>query len=167
MEKNAKTQTIIHVFCREKLKSDDSCHVDLKKKSHSASLRDTMIPFYMTCEWQIPTANVIFFSGDRCEGTGNPVIDRLSNLQRIAEILVSKFGGSINAWVIEASTFSGPFAVYKDFIPTVNSWGEPKSYNPTGFPASASTITLLSNCLQEVCVISLCFHASLFVVFDS
>ncbi|KAF7138392.1 hypothetical protein RHSIM_Rhsim07G0035200 [Rhododendron simsii] len=97
----------------------------------------------------IPTANVIFFSGDRCEGTGNPVIDRLSNLQRIAEILVSKFGGSINAWVIEASTFSGPFAVYKDFIPTVNSWGEPKSYNPTGFPASASTFTLLSNCLQE------------------
>lgn len=77
------------------------------------------------------------------------MIERLSNLERIAEILVSKFGGSVNAWVIEASTFNGPFAVYKDFIPTVNSWGEPKSYNPKGFPASVSTVTLLLNCLQQ------------------
>ncbi|XP_057499005.1 uncharacterized protein LOC130783418 isoform X2 [Actinidia eriantha] len=96
-----------------------------------------------------PSANVIFFNGDRVKGTGNPVIERLSDLQRIAEILVSKFGSSINAWVIESSTFNGPFAVYKDFIPSVNSWGEPKSYNPTGFLASTSTVNLLSNCLRE------------------
>ncbi|XP_052193606.1 uncharacterized protein LOC127802021 isoform X2 [Diospyros lotus] len=97
----------------------------------------------------IPSANAILFNGDRVEGTGNPVIDRLSDLQRIAEILVSKFGSSVNVWVIEASTFNGPFAVYKDFIPSVNCWGEPKSYNSNGFPASASTATLLSNCLKE------------------
>ncbi|PSS24108.1 UPF0565 protein like [Actinidia chinensis var. chinensis] len=96
-----------------------------------------------------PSANVIFFNGDRVKGTGNPVIERLSDLQRIAEILVSKFGSSINAWVIESSTFNGPFAVYKDFIPSVNSWGEPRSYNPTGFLASTSTVNLLSNCLRE------------------
>ncbi|XP_059633852.1 uncharacterized protein LOC132276445 [Cornus florida] len=98
----------------------------------------------------VPSVNAIFFSGDRVEGTGNPVIERLSNLERIAEILVSKLGGSINAWVIEASTFNGPFAVYKDFIPSVNHWGEPKVYNPAGFPASTSTISLLSNCFKEV-----------------
>ncbi|KAL7233706.1 hypothetical protein ACSBR1_017341 [Camellia fascicularis] len=97
----------------------------------------------------IPSANAIFFNGDRVEGSGNRVIERLSDLPKIAEILVSKFGGSINAWVIEASTFNGPFAVYRDFIPSLNSWGEPKSYNPTGFPASTSIISLLSNCLKE------------------
>ncbi|KDP28821.1 hypothetical protein JCGZ_14592 [Jatropha curcas] len=97
----------------------------------------------------VPSANAIFFSGDRVEGTENPVIERLSDLQKIAEILVSKFGGSVNAWVIEASSFNGPFAVYKDFIPSVNCWGEPKSYSPAGFPASTSTISLLSNCIRE------------------
>ncbi|KAL4600063.1 hypothetical protein ACB092_11G171100 [Castanea dentata] len=98
----------------------------------------------------VPSANAIFFNGDRIEGTGIPVIERLSDLQNIAEILVSKFGGSINAWVVVASVFNGPFAVYKDFIPSVNQWGEPKSYSPVGFPASRTTVSLLSNCLEEV-----------------
>ncbi|XP_058008266.1 uncharacterized protein LOC110637573 isoform X2 [Hevea brasiliensis] len=71
------------------------------------------------------------------------------SLAKVAEILVSKFGGSVNAWVIEASIFNGPFAVYRDLIPSVNRWGEPKSYSPAGFPASTSTISLLSNCLKE------------------
>ncbi|KAK1560929.1 hypothetical protein Q3G72_032435 [Acer saccharum] len=52
------------------------------------------------------------------EGTGNPVIEKLSDLQKIAEILVSKFGSSFSAWVIEASDFNGPFAVYNDFVPS-------------------------------------------------
>lgn len=99
----------------------------------------------------MPSANAIFFNGDRIEGTGNPVIERLSDLQNIAKILVSKFGGSINAWVVEASVFNGPFAVYKDFIPSVNQRGEPKSYSPIGFPASRTTVSLLSDCLEEVC----------------
>ncbi|PON70193.1 hypothetical protein TorRG33x02_257430 [Trema orientale] len=97
----------------------------------------------------VPSANAIFFSGDRVVGTENPVIERLSDLQNIAEVLVSKIAGSVNAWVIEASMFSGPFAVYKDFIPSVNQRGEPKSYDPTGFPASSSVVSLLSNCLKE------------------
>lgn len=99
---------------------------------------------------RVPIANAIFFCGDRVEGTGNPVIERLSDLQKLSEIVVSKFGSFINAWVIEASVFNGPFAVYKDFIPSVNQYGEPRSYHPVGFPASASTISLLSNCLEEV-----------------
>ncbi|PIA28682.1 hypothetical protein AQUCO_06700005v1 [Aquilegia coerulea] len=101
----------------------------------------------------VPSANAIFFTGDRVEGTGNPVIERLSNKQNIADILVSKYqnlGVSVNAWVVEASTFNGPFAVYKEFIPSVNSWGEPKCYKPDGFPASSTTVLLLSSCLEEV-----------------
>ncbi|PNX80213.1 hypothetical protein L195_g036210, partial [Trifolium pratense] len=47
------------------------------------------------------------------------------DLQKLSEIVVSKFGSSINAWVIEASVFNGPFAVYKDFISSVNQYGEP------------------------------------------
>ncbi|XVF73518.1 hypothetical protein PTKIN_Ptkin12aG0208000 [Pterospermum kingtungense] len=97
----------------------------------------------------VPSANAIFFNGDRVEGTRNPVVQRLSDSQKIAEVLVSKFGVSVNAWVIEASIFNGPFAVYKDFIPSVNRYGEPQSYSPIGFPASTSTISLLSNCLQQ------------------
>ena len=100
---------------------------------------------------QVPVANAIFFCGDRVEGTGNPVIERLSDLQKLSEIVVSKFGYSINAWVIQASVFNGPFAVYKDFIPSMNQYGEPRSYHPIGFPASTSTISLLFNCLEEVC----------------
>lgn len=99
---------------------------------------------------QVPSTNVIFFSGDRVQGTGNPVIEKLSDLKTITDILVSKLGDSINAWVIEASTFNGPFAVYKDFIPSVNQRGEPKSYDAAGFSASTSIALLLSNCLKEV-----------------
>lgn len=98
----------------------------------------------------MPSQNAIFFSGDRVQGTGNPVIEKLSNLQTIAETLVSKLGDSTNAWVIEASTFRGPFAVYKDFVPSVDHLGEPQSYDATGFPASKSVVLLLSNCLKEV-----------------
>lgn len=100
---------------------------------------------------QVPVANAVFFNGDRVEGSGNPVIERLSDIQKIAEILVSKFGSSINAWVFEAPSFNGPFAVYKELIPSVNKWGEPKSYSSVGFPASTSIISLLSTCLKEVC----------------
>lgn len=99
---------------------------------------------------QVPSANAIFFNGDRVEGTGHPVVEKLSDTQNIADILVSKFGDSINAWVIQASTFNGPFAVYNDFIPSVNRYGEPKIYDPIGFPASASTVSILSSCLKEV-----------------
>ncbi|PQQ19225.1 hypothetical protein Pyn_34411 [Prunus yedoensis var. nudiflora] len=96
----------------------------------------------------VPSENAIFFNGDRVAGTGNPVIERLSDLQNIAEILVSKIGESTNAWVVDASVFNGPFAVYRDFVPSVNQ--EPKSYCPVGSPAFESIISLLSSCLQEV-----------------
>lgn len=96
-----------------------------------------------------PSANAIFFNGDRVERTGNPVIDRLSNLQNIADLIVSKFGDSANAWVVEASTFNGPFAVYNELIPSVNKCGEPKAYRPDGFPASTSIVVLLSNFLVQ------------------
>ncbi|KAG9452181.1 hypothetical protein H6P81_005085 [Aristolochia fimbriata] len=99
---------------------------------------------------EVPSVNAVFFNGDRVPGTGNHVIEKLSDVQNIADIIVSKLGSYVNAWVVEASTFNGPFAVYKDFIPTVNSRGEPRSYDPLGFPASTSTLLLLSKCLEEV-----------------
>ncbi|KAM7260973.1 hypothetical protein ACFE04_026448 [Oxalis oulophora] len=93
--------------------------------------------------------NVIFFNGDRVQGTGNQVIERLSDLQTLADILVSKFSGRfVNVWVIEAAFFNGPFAVYKDFIPSVNRFGEPRSYSPIGFPAASTTFSILSTSLE-------------------
>ncbi|GAB4861974.1 hypothetical protein Ancab_037228 [Ancistrocladus abbreviatus] len=105
-------------------------------------------------ELTVPSANAIFFNGDRVEGTGNPVIERLSDVQKIADILVSKFGVSVNAWVIEASTFTGPFAIYKEFIPSINKWGEPHSYKASGFPASTSIITLLLRFLERAEIVT-------------
>ncbi|AEC10475.1 Uncharacterized protein family UPF0565 [Arabidopsis suecica] len=98
----------------------------------------------------VPSANAIFFHGDKVQDTGNHVIERLYDLQKVAEIIVSKFGNSVNAWVVEASVFNGPFAIYKDFVPSVNHMGAPKSYSPVGFPASSSIVSLLSSCLHEV-----------------
>ncbi|KAG7574927.1 Uncharacterized protein family UPF0565, partial [Arabidopsis suecica] len=97
----------------------------------------------------VPSANAIFFHGDKVQDTGNHVIERLYDLQKVAEIIVSKFGNSVNVWVVEASVFNGPFAIYKDFVPSVNHKGAPKSYSPVGFPASSSIVSLLSSCLQE------------------
>ena len=99
----------------------------------------------------MPSANAVFFHGDRVRDTGNTVIERLYDLRKVAEVIVSKFGNSVNAWVVEASVFNGPFAVYKDFVPLVNRYGEPTaSYSPIGFPASSSIVSLLSSFLQEV-----------------
>ncbi|KAH9619368.1 hypothetical protein KSS87_011669 [Heliosperma pusillum] len=109
----------------------------------------------------VPKANAIFFNGDRVEGTGNPVIDKLSDLQNIVEVLNSKFGAPVNTWAIEASTFNGSFAVYKEFIHSLSKWGEPQSYKPTGFPASTSIVSLLSNfCSQADLSVSPAEHQS-------
>lgn len=97
-----------------------------------------------------PSKNAILFMGDRVEGTGNAVIDRLSDLEVVASILVSKLGSTTNAWVVEAPAFVGPFAVYKDFLSSTKRTGEPTSYNPQGFPAATSTTSILADCLQQV-----------------
>lgn len=98
----------------------------------------------------MPYKNAILFMGDRVEGTGNAVIDRLSDLEVVASVLVSKLGSTTNAWVVEAPAFVGPFAVYKDFLSSAKRTGEPISYNPQGFPAATSTTSILADCLQQV-----------------
>lgn len=77
------------------------------------------------------------------------MIEKLSNLENISGVLVSKFGATVNSWVIEAAMFNDSFAIYKDFIPNVNQNGEPISYDATGFPASSSITMLLCNCFKE------------------
>lgn len=98
----------------------------------------------------MPSVNAIFFNGDKVQGTGNSVIERLSDSRNISELLVSKLGCSANVWVVEASTFNGPFAVYKEFIPSLTSRGDPKRYDPNGFPASSAIVAILSRCFEQV-----------------
>ncbi|KAM0934254.1 hypothetical protein DsansV1_C32g0222101 [Dioscorea sansibarensis] len=98
----------------------------------------------------VPSVNAIFFYGDRVDRTGNPVIERLSDPQHIAQVLVSKLGTTANAWVIGASSFTGPFAVYKELVPSVDRFGDPNCYDPTGFPALTSTAAILAKAVQEV-----------------
>ncbi|KAH9300289.1 hypothetical protein KI387_011872, partial [Taxus chinensis] len=88
--------------------------------------------------------------GDRAQGTGNPVIEKLSDLENVASVLVSKLGRAANAWVIEAPSFAGPFAVYKGFLSSITSSGEPNVYDPYGFPSATSTTSILANCIQQV-----------------
>ncbi|KAL2326166.1 hypothetical protein Fmac_025224 [Flemingia macrophylla] len=42
---------------------------------------------------RVPIANAIFFCGDRVKGTGNPVIERLSDLQKLSEIVKKVISG--------------------------------------------------------------------------
>ena len=77
---------------------------------------------------------------------------------------MSKLGNTTNAWVIEASTFKGPFAMFKDFVPSVDRMGEPQSYDASGFPASKSMVLLLSNCLKEVYFIPLTQDCTVYTV---
>ncbi|CAD5164226.1 unnamed protein product [Musa acuminata subsp. malaccensis] len=97
----------------------------------------------------MPSVNAILFNGDKVQGTGNSVIERLSDSRNISELLVSKLGCSANVWVVEASTFNGPFAVYKEFIPSLTSRGDPKRYDPNGFPASSAIVAILSRCFEQ------------------
>ncbi|CAA6656499.1 unnamed protein product [Spirodela intermedia] len=86
-------------------------------------------------------------------GTGNSVIEELSDSGNIARLLVSKLGGSdaaVNAWVVDAASFSGSFAVYKEFVPSVDSRGDPLGYDPEGLPASRSIVSLFSKCIRQV-----------------
>jgi hypothetical protein len=47
-------------------------------------------------------------------------------------VLAGKLSGDTNAWVIDAARFSGPFAVYRELVPSVDAVGDPKRYKPTG-----------------------------------
>ncbi|KAJ4746512.1 hypothetical protein LUZ62_051066 [Rhynchospora pubera] len=99
----------------------------------------------------VPSINAIFFRGDRVEGTGDAVIERLSDSKNLLDTMLSKFQHSaVNAWVVEASTYNGAFAVYKEMIPSVNSRGEPKGYDPTGFPASSSIVSIISTSINQI-----------------
>jgi hypothetical protein len=112
---------------------------------------------------QPPESNVVFFVGDRVEGTYNQEIERLSKLETIAAILVSKLGPSVNAWVVEPSHYKGSFACYDNLVPSLTTSGEPSgaSYNPSGLPASRACLSLLTNCLSQVCL-SACLSPVLF-----
>ncbi len=112
---------------------------------------------------QPPESNVVFFVGDRVEGTYNQEIERLSKLETIAAILVSKLGPSVNAWVVEPSHYKGSFACYDNFVPSLTTSGEPSgaSYNPSGLPSSRACLSLLTNCLSQVCL-SACLSPVLF-----
>jgi len=108
-----------------------------------SAARDALVP---------PESNVVFFVGDRVEGTYNQEIERLSKLETIAAILVSKLGPSVNAWVVEPSHYKGSFACYDNLVPSLTTSGEPSgaSYNPSGLPASRACLSLLTNCLSQV-----------------
>ncbi|KAJ7528973.1 hypothetical protein O6H91_15G027900 [Diphasiastrum complanatum] len=99
---------------------------------------------------QVPKRNAIFFVGDRVQETHNAVIKRLSQLENIAAIMVSKLGPHVNVWVVEPSRYRGSFACYDNFLPCMTSLGEPTSYKPQGFPAATACLSLLASCIKEV-----------------
>jgi hypothetical protein len=52
--------------------------------------------------------------------------------------------------VIDAARFSGPFAVYRELVPSVDAVGDPKRYKSTGFPAAAGIASILTPGVGEV-----------------
>lgn len=101
---------------------------------------------------QTPSSNVIFFVGDRVEGTENTVIERLSKPDNIADILVKKLGPSVNVYIVEPSNYRCSFACYENLLPkhTLTDWGEPLGYTLEGFPASSVLVPLLRSVLTQV-----------------
>ncbi|XP_015688871.1 uncharacterized protein LOC102705603 isoform X2 [Oryza brachyantha] len=97
----------------------------------------------------VPCANAILFTGDRVRGSGEPAIDRLSDAAYLARLLAGKLTGEANAWVVDAACLAGSFAVYRELVPSVNAMGDPKRYDPTGFPAAAGITNILAHCIRE------------------
>uniref|UniRef100_A0A453P7B9 Uncharacterized protein n=1 Tax=Aegilops tauschii subsp. strangulata TaxID=200361 RepID=A0A453P7B9_AEGTS len=98
----------------------------------------------------VPRANAILFTGDRVPGTGEPAIERLSDAAYLAKVLAGKLAGEANAWVVDAACFAGPFAVYRELVPAVDTVGDPERYDPTGLPAAAGVASILAHCIREV-----------------
>ncbi|VAI47648.1 uncharacterized protein LOC119317319 isoform X1 [Triticum dicoccoides] len=98
----------------------------------------------------VPRANAILFTGDRVPGTGEPAIERLSDAAYLAKLLAGKLAGEANAWVVDAACFAGPFAVYRELVPAVDTVGDPERYDPTGLPAAAGVANILAHCIREI-----------------
>ncbi|WVZ74360.1 hypothetical protein U9M48_022553 [Paspalum notatum var. saurae] len=98
----------------------------------------------------VPRANAILFTGDRVRGTGDPVIERLSDASHIAGVLAGKLPGETSAWVVDAACFAGPFAVYRELVPSLDAAGDPKGYDPTGFPAAAGVANILAHGISQI-----------------
>uniref|UniRef100_A0A453P7G5 Uncharacterized protein n=1 Tax=Aegilops tauschii subsp. strangulata TaxID=200361 RepID=A0A453P7G5_AEGTS len=98
----------------------------------------------------VPRANAILFTGDRVPGTGEPAIERLSDAAYLAKVLAGKLAGEANAWVVDAACFAGPFAVYRELVPAVDTVGDPERYDPTGLPAAAGVASILAHCIREI-----------------
>lgn len=98
----------------------------------------------------VPRANAILFTGDRVPGTGEPAIERLSDAAYLAKLLAGKLAREANAWVVDAACFAGPFAVYRELVPSVDAVGDPERYDPTGLPAAAGVADILAHCIREI-----------------
>uniref|UniRef100_A0ACD5YX27 Uncharacterized protein n=2 Tax=Avena sativa TaxID=4498 RepID=A0ACD5YX27_AVESA len=98
----------------------------------------------------VPRANAILFTGDRVRGTGEPSIERLSNAAYLAGLLAGKLAGEANAWVVDSACFAGPFAVYQELVPSMNTIGDPEQYDPTGLPAAAGVANILAHCTGQI-----------------
>ncbi|XP_062219812.1 uncharacterized protein LOC133919442 [Phragmites australis] len=102
----------------------------------------------------VPRANAILFTGDRVRGTGDPVIKQLSGAAHLARVLAGKLSGETNAWVVDAACFAGPFVVYQQLVPSVDSAGDPNSTRgmneSTGFPAAAGIASIFEHGIGEL-----------------
>ncbi|CAM0944980.1 unnamed protein product [Alopecurus aequalis] len=98
----------------------------------------------------VPRANAILFTGDRVRVTGEPVIERLSDAAYLAGLLAGKLAGEANAWVVDAACFAGPFAVYRELVPYMDTVGDPERYDPNGLPAAAGVANILTHCISEI-----------------
>ena len=78
------------------------------------------------------------------------MIERLSDAAHIARVLAGKLCGETNAWVVDAECFAGPFAVYRELVPSVNTAGDPKGYDPTGFSAATGVANIFAHSVAEV-----------------
>ena len=63
--------------------------------------------------------------------------------------------------MVDAACFAGPFAVYRELVPSMDTVGGPEQYDPTGLPAAAGVANILTHCIREVCCGNFREHSAL------
>ncbi|XP_024544225.1 UPF0565 protein C2orf69 homolog [Selaginella moellendorffii] len=98
--------------------------------------------------------NAILFMGDRVKHIDcclSPTVECLSKIRNVGPVIARKLGPRADVWVVEAPRFAwNSMACYDCFLPHLNPWGSPHSYDPRGLPAAATTISVLKDVASQV-----------------
>jgi Uncharacterised protein family UPF0565 len=87
--------------------------------------------------------------GDDVSDFDDETVQTLSNPANICSVLAQKLDPDTNVFVICPKRYSGPFACFDHFIPSMTAAGEPIGYFPHKFPACSYLVDHISQDLAK------------------